>query len=69
MQNALKPNEFEDFVSLKLLKVKYGSGEPNNLPVLQNWFPPKKLGPPPLICWNLKKLRKVLLNHPEAVAT
>ena len=50
MQNALKPNEFEDFVSLKLLKVKYGSGEPNNLPVLQNWFPPKKLGPPPLIC-------------------
>ena len=57
----------EKFGCLKLLKLNYRSGEPNNSAVLENWFAPKKLGLPSLVFVNLETLRKILLNHTECI--
>ena len=51
----------------QIFKIEIQKGGPNNSAVLQNWFPPKKLGPPSLIWGNLKKLRNVLLNPVECI--
>ena len=56
----------EEFGSLKLLKLKYSRGDQ----IIQTFCrigSPLKLGPPSLICGNLKTLRKVLLNQAERI--
>ena len=56
----------EEFGSKKLLKLKYRRGDQ----IIQTFCKigsPQKLGPPSLICTNLKTLREVLLNHAEYI--
>ena len=50
-----------------IAQIEIQMGGPNNSAVLQNRFPPKKLGPTSLTCKNILKLRKVLLNHVECI--
>ena len=55
-----------EFVSIKLLKLKYRRGDQ----IIQTFCiigSPQKLGPPSLICINFNTLRKVLLNHAESI--
>ena len=44
----------KEFGSLKLLKLKYRRGGPNNSDFLQNWFPPEIRSP----IFNLQKFQK-----------
>ena len=56
----------DEFGSIKLLKLKYRRGDE----ITQTFCKigsPEKLGPPSLICRNLKTLRKVLLNHTKCI--
>ena len=56
----------EEFGSKKLLKLKYRRGDQ----IIQTFCKigsPQKLGPPSLICRNLKTLREVLLNHTKCI--
>ena len=55
-----------EFGSIELLRLKYRRGDQ----IIQTFCKigaPLKLGPPSLICTNLKTLRKVLLNHAEYI--
>ena len=56
----------EEFGSLKLLKLRYRRGDE----IIQPFCgidSSKKFGPPYLIFGNLKSLRKVVLNHTDAL--
>ena len=56
----------DEFGSIKLLKLKYRSGDQ----IIQTFCKigsPQKVGLPSLICRNLKTLIKVLLNHAECM--
>ena len=56
----------KEFGSRKLLKLKYRRGDQ----IIQTFCKigsPQKLGPPSLICRNLKTLREVLLNHTKCI--
>ena len=56
----------EEIVSIKLLKLKYRTGDQ----IIQTFWKigsPQKLGRPSLICRNFKTLQKVLLNHAECI--
>ena len=55
-----------EIVSIKLLKLKYRSGE-KIIDTFCLITSNKKLGPSSLICRNFKILRKVLLNHAECI--
>ena len=66
MQNGLKCNERDRIWFDRTFKIEIQKGGPNNSDILQNWFP-QKLGPPSLICRNLKTLREVLLNHTKCI--
>ena len=55
-------------LGLENFKIEIQEGRPNNLDILQNWFP-IEIRSPSLICTNLKTLRKVLLNHAEYIET
>ena len=55
-----------EIVSMKLLKLKYRTGDQ----IIQTFCKIgslQKLGPPSLICRNFRTLRKVLLNHAEYI--
>ena len=56
----------DEFCSMKLLKFKY-SREDQIIQTFCKICSPQKLGPPTLICRNLKTLSKVLLNHAEQI--
>ena len=50
----------DEFGSIKLLKLKYRSGDQ----IIQTFC---KIDSPSLISTNIKSLRKVLLNHAECI--
>ena len=56
----------KEFVSIKLLKLKYRIGD-QKIQTFSKISSPQKLGPPSLTCRNLKTLREVLLNHAECI--
>ena len=56
----------DEFVSMKLLKLKY-SREDQIIQTFLKICYPQKLGPPSLICRNFKTLSKVFLNHAEQI--
>ena len=56
----------EEFRSLKLLKLKYGTGD-KIIQTFCKFASTKKLDPPSLVCRNYKTLRKVFLNHAECI--
>ena len=66
MQNRLKCNERDRIWFNRTFKIEIQKGGPNNLDILQNWFPPK-IKSPSLICRNFRTLKKVLLNHAENI--
>ena len=56
----------DEFEARKLLKLKYRRGDQ----IIQSFCkiaPPKKLGPPSLICRNFKTFRKLFLNREESI--
>ena len=58
----------EEFWSIELLRFKYRRGDK----IIQTFFKtgsPQKLGPPSLICRNLKTLTEVLLNYTKCIET
>ena len=55
----------EEFRSRKLLKLKYGRGEPNNSDILQNWFPPEISSP----VFNLYKYQTSEKSTPQSCRT
>ena len=67
MQNALKSQERQIIWIVKAFEIEIQKVGANNSAVLQNFFPPKKLGSPSLSFGNSKSLRKVLLNHTECI--
>ena len=56
----------EEFVSIKLLKLKYRRGDQIIYTVCKIRSP-RKLGPASLICRNFKTLREVLLHNAEYI--
>ena len=56
----------KEFGSRKLFKLKYRRGD-QIIQTFSKIGSPQKLGPPSLICRNLKTLREVLLNHTKCI--
>ena len=56
----------EEFGSIELLRLKYRRGDQ----IIQTFYKIgslKELGPPSLICRNMKTLREVLMNHIKCI--
>ena len=67
MQNTLQSNEWQEFWSLNVLKLKYRRSDEIIQPFCRIRPPFNKEGRPSLIHWNFKSLWKLHLNHAELI--
>ena len=65
--NTMNEEEFGSILKNFTFKIEKQKGGPNNSNILQNWFPPQKLGLLSLISRNFKALRKILVSHAEYI--